>query len=405
MEINEFKTQLEGVQAATMEAIKTAKDELNKRYDEAKAAGANAADLKLEMERAIKRLDAVEGAMSRGNAYMDEAIKSIGEQFIADENIKNFASKPGHKGSSAMKLKSFMEFPEFHPGVKATITSAAVGSSTPGILVPQRIPGIVRPGVQRIRVRDLMPRFTTDNNAVEFVKENAFTNTASPVAETVSKPESSLTFTIDSVTVKTLAHWVPLAKQVMADLPVLQSYVNQRLLEGLKDVEDAELVSGDGTGQHLSGLVTEATAYATARNQASDTLIDKINHMISQIEDVLHAADGIIMHPAKWRQIQLLKTEEGGTNKGSYLLGGPAGDAMPMLWGLPVATTTACPFASVFVGAFQPYTAVWDRMAAQVALSTEHADYFVKNMVAILAEERLAFTVTRSDAVVYAAAL
>src|SRR5690606_8368033 len=98
---------------------------------------------------AIKRLDAVESGMSRGNAFTDEAPKSLGERVIEDESIKNFAGKVYHKGSGAMKLKSFMEFPEFHPGMKATITSATVGSSTPGILVPERMPGIVKPGVRR----------------------------------------------------------------------------------------------------------------------------------------------------------------------------------------------------------------------------------------------------------------
>ena len=143
---------------------------------------------------------------------------------------------------------------------KISFSSRAVGSSTPGILVPERMPGIVKPGVRRLRVRDLMPRFPTSNNAVEFVKENAFTNAASPTAETISKPESALTFAIDSATVKTIATWIPAAKQVLDDFAALQSYINQRLLEGLMDIEDYELVGGDGTGQHISGLTTEATA-------------------------------------------------------------------------------------------------------------------------------------------------
>lgn len=404
MENLEIKTQLEGIQATLATAIQATKDEMNKKYDEAKAAGADSAALKLEMDRAMKRMDLVEQQMTRaGNAYTDASEKSLGERFIEAEDIAAFSKKAWHRGSGTMRLKSFSEFEGFNPSAKATITSALVGSSTPGILIPERMPGIVKPGVRRLRVRDLMPRLTTNNNAVEFVKENAFTNLASPVAETISKPESSLTFTIDSSVVKTLAHWIPIAKQALDDMVGLGNYVNQRLLEGLKDIEDVELVSGDGTGSHLSGLVAEATAYSTSRNVSSDTLIDKINHMISQIEDALQAADGIIMHPRMWRAIELIKTEEGGSNKGQYLLGGPAGNASPMLWGLPVALTTAVPFMSCFVGAFQQYTAVWDRMDARVDLSTEHADFFVRNMVAVRAEERLTFTVTRADAIIYGA--
>jgi HK97 family phage major capsid protein len=409
IELKDITTQIEAVKTATLDSITKAKSELTEKYNAAIAAGAPAAELKVEMEKSLKRLDniqtrmdAIEAEWSRGNSFTDKNPKSVGERFVEDEEIKKWCQKGWHKGGTGMHLKSFMEFPEFFPAsTKTTITSSAVGSSTPGILVPERIPGIVKPGVRRIRVRDLMPRMSTSNNAVEFVKENAFTNTASPTAETISKPESALTFSIDSATVKTVAHWIPIAKQTLDDFQTLQGYVNQRLLEGLKDVEDYELVAGDGTGQHLSGLSTEATAYDTARNVAGDTRIDKLNHAISQVEDVLLYADGIILHPRDWRAIELIKTEEGGANTGTYLMGGPAGNATPTLWGLPVAITTAVTRGTFYVGAFALYTQVWDRMAARIDISTEHADYFIRNMVAVRAEERLAFTVTRADAVIY----
>jgi len=407
MELKDIQTQIEGVQTATLAAIKAAKDELDAKYNEAKAAGAPAADLKLEMDRAIKRLDLIEAEWSRSGAAVTQKMNSIGDAIVSNEALAKLREqvKGGYVGGTraTIPVKSFAEFPDFAYGVeeKTTITSAAVGSSTPGILIPERIPGIVKPGVRRVRVRDLMPRLSTTQNAVEFVKENAFTNAASPTAETISKPESALTFTIDSATVKTIAHWIPAAKQILDDFVGLGQYINVRLLEGLKDIEDYELTGGDGTGQHLSGLGAEATAYDTARNVASDTKIDKLNHFISQIEDVLQAADGIILHPRDWRAIQLQKTEEGGANLGSYLMGGPAGNSTPMLWGLPVATTTAVAVGKAYVGAFRQYTAVHDRMDARVDISTEHADYFIRNMVAIRAEERITFTVLRADAVVY----
>ena len=84
-----------------------------------------------------------------------------------------------------------------------------------------------------------------------------------------------------------------------------------------------------------------------------------------------------------------------------YLLGGPAGVASPVLWGVPVAITTAVTRGTFYVGAFGPYCAVVDREDARVDISTEHDDYFIRNMVAVRAEERLTFIQTRTDAVVY----
>ena len=411
MEPQELKTLMETAEAAILASVSTkidaAKSEWKKHFDEQIAKGAPADEVRLQVDRAIKRLDAIEADFSRPERRNFGKQKSIGEFLTENAALAELREKTSTGYTTGTRAKipvdSFMRFDEFEPiGQKTTITSAAVGSSTPGILMPQRLPGIVKPGVRRIRVRDLMPRSTTIQNAIEFLKEDAYTNNASMVAETISKPESALTFTIDSSPVRTLAHWIPAAKQILADFAALGAYINVRLLEGLKDIEDWELVAGDGTGQHLSGLTSEATAYDTARNVTGDSKIDKINHAISQIEDVLQEADGIIMNPRDWRAIQLIKTNEGSVdNNGAYLLGGPAGNATPTLWGLPVATTTAVAVGKFFVGAFRQYCEVHDRMQAVVDISTEHADYFVRNMVAIRAEERIAFTVKRADAVVY----
>lgn len=410
MEHAELKAAIEGIQAATVASLNEQRAEWTKRYDELKAAGADSTDIKLQLERALKRLDGMEAEWTRKatdlHAEMNREKKSLGEMLTDSDAFKEFRIKG--RGTTIFDVPGKSFFPDELNGVgipaqfKTTITSAAVGNSTPGILTPDRQAGISKPGVRRIRVRELMNRLTTESNAVEWVKENAFTNAASPVAETVSKPESALTFTVDSATVKTLAHWIPAAKQILDDFAQLQGYINTRLLEGLKDVEDYELVAGDGTGQHLSGLIAESTAYDTARNVAYDTKIDKVNHYLSQIEDVLQYADGIIMHPRDWRAIQLIKEEPGATaNTGAYLLGGPQGTSPYTLWGLPVATTTAMPVGKLLVGNFQQYCTVYDRMAARIDISTEHADFFIRNMVAIRAEERLTFTVTRADALVY----
>jgi HK97 family phage major capsid protein len=401
---NELKTQLEAIQTASLERLATESAQWKKHFEELKAAGAPVPEIQQKIDRALKRIEHLEQEASRpvgtlGSPF--QITKSIGETLVGLDAYKEWVQRIGTSQKSGFQHRVSSLWPTSDYGVKTTITSSAVGSSTPGILVPERIAGVVKPGVRRLRVRDLIPRFPTTNNAIEWVRENAFTNAASPTAETVSKPESALTFVIDSVPVRTIAHWIPAAAQVIADFGQLQAYIETRLIEGLKDIEDNEIVAGDGTGQHLSGFSTEATAYDTARNVAGDTRIDRLNHAISQVEDVLHEADGIILHPRDWRAIQLIKTDNGGANTGEYILGGPVGNADPMLWGLHVATTTAITAGQFFVGAFQRYVAIHDRMDARIDVSTEHADFFIRNLVAIRAEERIALSVLRADALIF----
>jgi len=251
----EVKTVLEGIQAQVLADLKTHRDDLDKKYAEAIAAGAPAAEVKLEMERIMKRMDNMQQEISRpvggdGSPFQGKTLGQYVIESAATEELRKKMNGSGWtRGTSATIPINGSFFPN---DLKTTITSAAVGSSTPGILVPQRMPGIVKPGVRRLRVRDLMSRLSTSNNAVEFLKENAYTNTASPVAETISKPESALTFTIDSSPVKTIATWIPAAKQILDDFAALQGYIDQRLIEGLMDVEDYELVSGDGTGNQAA---------------------------------------------------------------------------------------------------------------------------------------------------------
>jgi len=326
--------------------------------------------------RLDRRIDELEAAADRNFTGGRES-KSIGRTVIDNPDLRAFCEN-WKRGTVEVGVKTFF------PGElerKTTITSSALGSSTPGILVPQRAPGIVKPGVATLRVRDLIPRFECTQNAVEFVKEDTFTNNASPQVEASAKQESALTFTIDSERVRCLAHWIPASRQALDDLPALESYISERLIDGLMDEEDAQIISGDATGQNLSGLTNGATAYdSSTYGQANDTKLDKVARMIEQMEAAKLRPSGLILNPKDWREIQTLKTEEVASGKGLYYLGGPQAATEPVLWGVAVATTTAMT-AGTAILLDRRFVALWDRLQAQVVISTEHADYFTKNLV------------------------
>lgn len=343
-------------------------------------------------EREAKRLnDEIErlnSVIRRGpvEPTASSAGKSIAELVAETDQFRSFASA-GLASKMAVKI----------PGTlwerKTTITSDTVGSSTPGILTPQRVGGLIVTSDRIPRVRDLLARGTTTANAVEFVKVNTFTNNASYQVEANAKAESALTFVIDYAPVRTIAHWIPATRQVLSDWPQLRGYIDNRLLYGLAYKEDIELLFGDGLGSHLTGLCVDAVPVAGTYATAGDTYIDKVLNALTELEQAEYQADGIIMNPSAWRAMQKVKTDEGGANKGPYILGGPRTMGERNLWDVPVITTTAMPADKFLVGAFQQAAQIYDRESATVELSTEHSDYFVKNMVAIRAEERLALVV------------
>ena len=83
------------------------------------------------------------------------------------------------------------------------------------------------------------------------------------------------------------------------------------------------------------------------------------------------------------------------------LLGDPQTVARPSLFGLDVVPTTSMAPNSFLVGSgAAPASEIRDRMEMQVEISTEHSDYFTRNLVAVRAEKRLALITKRANSFV-----
>ncbi len=183
----------------------------------------------------------------------------------------------------------------------------------------------------------------------------------------------------------------------MDDIPQLESLIDGELRWGLDDVEDAELLLGDGTGQHLNGLYTQATAYSqpSGVSISGETKIDRLRLAILQVELADYAPDGIVIHPTQWANIELTKDAAGG-----YIFANPQGVAGPVLWGRPVVSTKRIGANNFLTGNFKLAGQIFDRMDTEVRISDQDRDNFIKNMLTVRAEKRLALVVRRPAALV-----
>jgi HK97 family phage major capsid protein len=331
------------------------------------------------------RLLEVEQKLARRQAANEaDGAKSIGEQFTDSEDYTGLAAKG--RGIARMNLKAV-----------TSITSATTGTGGVGAAIqPTRLPGILNGPERPFTVRDLIMPGRTASNSVEFVQESGFQNMAAPVAETVLKPQSDLSFELKQTPVRTLAHWFLASKQVLADVPLLQSYINGRAIYGLKYVEEAQLLAGDGTGQNILGLIPQATPFNDSLRKAGDTNIDTLRRAILQVRVAEYRASAIALNPVDWADIELQKDEQG-----RYIWVNVVEGGQPRMWKLPVVDTTAVPEGEFLVGAFDIAAQVFDREDAAVEVSTEDSDNFRKNMVTIRAEERLALAVYRPESFVH----
>ncbi len=334
----------------------------------------------------VDRLDKIEAKMARGADNDDVETKSVGQQFIETEGFKALAAKQS-KGKADLELKAI------------TTGSATVGTGPDGStsLVPaHRVQEIIGPARRMLTIRDLLAQGSTTSGIIQYVRETGFTNAAAPVAEGAAKPYSNLTFEQYTTPVRVIAHMFKASKQILEDAPMLASYIDTRAREGLADVEEAQLLRGDGTGQNLDGLIPNATAFNAALVEAGDTKIDILRRAILQVRLAEYRATGIVMHPSDWADIELIKETTGG-----YVWSNPTINNGQNLWGLPVVDTTVMNEGEFMVGAFARAAQIFDRWQARVEVSTENDKDFELNLVSIRAEERLALAIYRPESFVH----
>jgi len=280
------------------------------------------------------------------------------------------------------------------PVPRAALLSIDTTNTTTVGVSPDYQQGVVAAPNRRLTIRDLLMPGRTGSNMIQFTKETGFTNNAAPQSEGDTKAESSLTFELTQSAVTTIAHFLKASKQILDDWAQLQSYIDGRLRYGLKYKEETQLLSGSGVGNNLNGIYTQATAYAAPiAPHASPTKIDIIRLMLLQAELAEYPADGIVLHPSDWTMIELTKD----ANR-NYVFANPHNASTPVLWGRNVVATQAMTVDTALVGSFMLGAQIFDREDANVVISTENSDDFVRNLITIRCEERLALAVYRPAA-------
>jgi HK97 family phage major capsid protein len=338
------------------------------------------------MNEAKARLDEIEQKMvRRGNDDDQPVHKSAGYQVIENDAVKAFTGS---------KVKSGQRIDVEVKAIVSSLTTVANGSAG-DLLVPMRA-DMVNPVTRRMTVRDLLTPGRTSQPSIQYPVETGFTNSAATVSETSgpTKPQSEIQFDIRTTSVTTIAHWLLATRQILDDAPMLQSYIDGRLRYGLAYVEEQQLLNGGGTGTDLNGIYTQATAFAAGASiVVTPTKIDVLRYAMLQGALAELPATGHVLNPIDWAGIETTKD-----TAGYYIIGNPQGAIQPTLWGLPVVATQAMTSGSFLTGAFRLGAQIFDREDANVAISTEDSDNFRKNLVTILAEERLALAVYRPEA-------
>jgi HK97 family phage major capsid protein len=329
-------------------------------------------------------------------------LRSLGAKFADSAELKDFRQNP-HGTSKKFHTESILH-------EKALIFSGTASAST---LLPQVMPGIRR-GLEPISaVRQALGSGRTSSDSVVVLQELVFTNAAAEVDESIAvddasavKPESAITFEEVAHPVRIVAHWIPITRQMLEDLPMMESYVEGRLRDGLERRVSAQLINGNGTAPNISGLldqtgltVADAAYFAGAPVNDAGTDNENLNRIRRAKRLVrttgLATPTFILANPADTEDWDTITT-----TTGEYLVGDPSpGASVARLWGLPVLEDENIAAGTVIVGD-GTQAAVIDRNDAAIYMADQHADFFIRNIFVMLAEVRLTLVVFRPAAFV-----
>ena len=345
-------------------------------------------------------------------------LQSLGQRFAESPQIKAVRDSNG-KRSQPFDVGSFYAKHQVQHrdgmGPNDVKTLVQTGMLPADYIQATFVPGFYRGDDLQGTLRDVLINGTTNSDAITFFRETAFTNEAAGVPQATHtsaanetpvnasvKPESALTFEQVTAPVVTIAHWIPITRQTLMDAAQMQTYVEQRLLDGLRLAESDQLLNGTGTND-LTGLLQTANIQNLDQTYFSGAAVNDAGQDNENFNRVLRAkrlirttgramANFVVINPA---DLENFLTYTDGDRQ--YFGAGPfSGNGVPNLWGLRVVEDENLTAGAVLVGDGR-MAAVWDRMQAQIFIDTID-DQFIRNMLTILAEERLALTVFRPQA-------
>ncbi len=274
-------------------------------------------------------------------------------------------------------------------GVKA---ANEVGSDEKQGAIPADRRGIVAPNLLQLGLLDLFPVGTTDSNIVEYTQVLTIPSSAAETAEGAVKPEQGFTTVDADAPVRTVAGWIKVRKQALADVAALGSLLNTLLPYDVRRRIAGQMLVGDGTDQNLLGILNTEGIGAPEFVEGDNTA-DAILRAITTV--VLSDADPnfVGLHPLTKQDLMLMR-EDQENRSGAYLYGTPASPAAPTIWGLAMTANRLVPEDSPLVGDSMS-ASLLVREAVNVLVSDSDGDDFTRNRVTVLAEARVAFPIWR----------
>lgn len=345
-------------------------------------------------------------------AGIGSRLRSLGQKFIESKPYRDLLAS-GSLGSDRARIGQVSMF----QAAAATdlLQTGDRGADAPlaPFLQPTYIPDPLPLETAPRTIASLFTQDTAPDGEIKDVRQTSRSGSAAAVGQATDyttntavgglKPQVSANWEIYSVYPSTIAAWAATTRQALSQPNRTRTLIDSELGLQVALEEEDQIVNGNGTNPNISGILDQdvqtldAAIFYAADEDANLFAIRRAKTMVrTGLARV--PADGLVVHPNDSERFDLLQDGMGRFRAGDPFNG--ASDDMSPIWRLPRVESEAIAEGTAIVGAFRLGGTVYRVQGLQIFVSDSHEDYFIRNLIAILGEERIAFLVRRPKAFV-----
>lgn len=224
---------------------------------------------------------------------------------------------------------------------------------------------------------------STNSPIIVWMNKANVQGNAAFIGEGELKPLRSWQVTPEDSKAKKEAVRFKVSTEALDDIPGLMSDLKADGLEELDKVLAEKMLSGDGTGNNIIGIIPKSSAYAltTIKGLTPDNM-GAIRAAIAQVTSLNYTPNAVFINPIDAANMDLVKGSDG-----HYVIP-PFKSATGLnIAGLPVIETNEVAVGKFLVGDFKKYhVRTYKGVRIEMGLDS---DDFSKNMRTIVVEQRL----------------
>lgn len=327
-----------------------------------------------DLKTAIAKLEGTIEGMKEAKIVGEGTFKNIGDAIFKaySENIDKIKGNSGGVIDLNVKVAGTMTIGGNYSGGVIALTELEQGVTR----IVRRAPFL----------RQIVNAGVTLSKYITYIEQANPDGGADMTGEGVLKNQADFDLVERQAVTQKVTAFIKVSKEMIQDLPFMQREINTELMELVALKLDSQILSGDGIGNNLVGILQNAVAWTAGTFAVSVVLpneLDVLRVAIQQVEVALFQVNYIVMHPTDIAKFDVTKT-----STGEY--------TQPMIYtdlngvkrynGIEIISNTGIAVGTFLVGDFtKSNLRIREEMNIQVGFVN---DDFTKNLFTVLAEAR-----------------